>query len=58
MSSASILHLHSYFLFPFSIDKKIVSERHPAIWSGVRHWIDHLDEWIGEHHSPDSLAIV
>jgi hypothetical protein len=34
MSSANILHLHSYFLFPFSIDKKIVSERHPAIWSG------------------------
>jgi hypothetical protein len=58
MSSASILHLHSYFLFPFSIDRKIVSERHPAIWSGVRHWIDGLDEWIGAHHLPGSSAVV
>ncbi len=58
MSDARILHLHSYFLFPFSIDKKIVSEWHPAIWSGVRHWIDGLDEWIGAHHSPGSSAIV
>lgn len=58
MSSARILHLHSYFLFPFSIDKRIVSEQHPAIWSEVRHWIDGLDEWIGAHHSPGSSTIV
>jgi hypothetical protein len=58
MSSVGILHLHTYFLFPFSIDKKAVSDRHPAIWSGVRHWIDGLDEWIGAHHSPGSSNMV
>jgi hypothetical protein len=54
MVRVGILHLHKYFRFRFSIDKKVVSDRHPAIWSGVRHWIDGLDEWIGAHHSPGS----
>lgn len=45
-------HLHTYFLFPFSIDKEAVLEAHPAMWRKGRQWIDGLDDWIEEHKAP------
>jgi hypothetical protein len=45
-----LLHQHTYFFFPFSIDKPTVVENHKDLWSGYSHWIDGLDEWIGAHH--------
>jgi hypothetical protein len=46
MTDANLLHLHTYFIFPFSIDKHTVLQNHPEIWSDPPHWIDGLDRWI------------
>jgi hypothetical protein len=50
--SASAQHLHTYFFFPFSIDKEGVRETHGHIWKDDARWIDGLDEWIGGHKPP------
>jgi hypothetical protein len=49
---ASAQHLHTYFFFPFSIDKEGVRETHGHIWKDDSRWIDGLDEWIGGHQAP------
>ena len=41
-----IRHLHTYFLFPFSVDKEAVLEDHPGFWPNRRTWFDGLDYWI------------
>jgi len=46
---AQALHLHSYFLFPFSVDKEAVIQDHQRVWGEKEHWIDGLDEWIADH---------
>lgn len=38
-------HLHTYFIFPFSIDKQAVAQDHSAIWAKHVHWINGLEEW-------------
>jgi hypothetical protein len=48
----AVLHLHTYFLFPFSIDKEAVLEAHPKVWAGRSHWIDGLDKWIASYAAP------
>ncbi len=58
ISKPDILHLHTYFLFPFSIDKQTVLEHHPGPWSNKEHWIDGLDRWIADHHRADSGTVV
>lgn len=46
-------HLHTYFLFPFSIDKQAVSEDHQSIWAKHLHWIDGVEEWFrGKPYEP------
>ncbi|MBI4167214.1 MAG: hypothetical protein HY508_15925 [Acidobacteria bacterium] len=53
-----ILHLHTYILFPFSIDKQAVLEVHAEIWERHPHWIEGLDEWMTAHGSrPDAPVI-
>jgi len=54
---AEILYLHTYFLFPFSIDKQTVLENHPAPWANNEHWIDGLDGWIASHQGVSSSAV-
>jgi hypothetical protein len=49
---ASAQHLHTYFFFPFSIDKEGVRETHGHIWKDNARWIDGLDEWIASHQAP------
>jgi hypothetical protein len=44
--------LHTFFLFPFSIDREAVVEDHHRIWNTHRTWIDGLDEWIAAHRGP------
>ncbi|MCS7024650.1 MAG: CorA family divalent cation transporter [Bryobacteraceae bacterium] len=44
-----LLHLHTYFLFPFSIDKQAVLRNHAFVWAGKQYWIDGLDDWIAVH---------
>ncbi len=39
-------HLHTYFLFPFSIDKEAVVEDHPQFWMDGRSWLEGLDGWL------------
>jgi hypothetical protein len=47
--TASIAHLHTYFFFPYSIDKQAVLGDHKDIWGKRAHWIDGLDDWIAAH---------
>jgi hypothetical protein len=47
-----VQHLHTYFLFPFSIDREAVLQAHPAVWRKGAQWIDGLDEWIASHPAP------
>ena len=50
-------HLHTYFLFPFSVDKEAVVEDHAFIWSQGRKWFDGIDEWVTQHHGKESPVI-
>lgn len=43
-----VSHLHTFLLFPFSIDRDVVQHEHANHWVG-RRWIDGLDEWIRSH---------
>lgn len=52
-----IQHLHTYFLFPFAVDRSEVLLHHGAVWHG-RYWIDGLDDWINAHHITDSPIIT
>ena len=52
-----ILHLHTYFLFPFSIDKQAVLEDHADLWAKHRHWMDGLDRWVATPPSGDSSPV-
>ncbi len=53
-----LLHLHTYFFFPFSIDKKVVFEQHPEVWSKYQHWIEGLDEWIAVHRATAKSPVL
>jgi hypothetical protein len=55
--ATGLAHLHTYFLFPFSIDKQAVIEDHQEIWD-KRRWIDGLDEWIAAHRLRDRPAVA
>lgn len=43
------LHLHTYFLFPFSVDKDLVMNDHCKIWENREQWVDGVDQWIDAH---------
>jgi hypothetical protein len=45
----TVSHLHTYFLFPFAVDKEKVLADHPEPWINTRHWTDGLDRWIAAH---------
>lgn len=40
-----VSHLHTYFFFPFSIDRDVVMDSHSHLWQG-RPWVEGLDAWI------------
>jgi hypothetical protein len=42
-------HLHTYFLFPFAVDKEAVMQDHQRVWSRQALWTAGLDEWINDH---------
>jgi hypothetical protein len=50
--SVQVQKLHTYFLFPFSIDQEGVREEHGDVFPEERRWIDCLDDWITQHPSP------
>ena len=45
-SPARVSHLHTFFLFPFSIDRQIVRDEQPEFWSDGDDWIDGVDGWL------------
>lgn len=48
-----VQHLHTYFLFPFAIDREtVLHQAHAAVWRKGAQWIDGLDEWIASHPAP------
>ncbi len=53
-----ILHLHTYFFFPFSIDKQAVLEIHGDIWSRHPHWVEGLDDWMAAHGSRPGAPVI
>jgi hypothetical protein len=58
-TQVGVLHLHTYFLFPFSIDRAAVRENHSTAWAGKKYWIDGLDDWLAaEHQSNASCPVV
>src|SRR5688572_25390732 len=54
----NVLHLHTYFLFPFVIDKEVAYEAHPEYWAENQRWIDGLDAWIEGHGSSEKHSVV
>ena len=58
LMAAGILHLHTYFLFPFSIDKQALLETHGDVWAQRQHWIDGLDEWFAAHETPGLSGVL
>jgi hypothetical protein len=45
-SEAKLLHLHTYFMFPFAIDKAAVMRANPGLWPSGSEWLTCLDSWI------------
>ncbi|MDZ7637820.1 MAG: hypothetical protein U5J83_06160 [Bryobacterales bacterium] len=41
-----VSHLHTFFLFPFAIDRQIVREEQPEFWKDQADWIDGVDGWL------------
>src|SRR5687768_212065 len=41
-----LLHLHSYFMFPFAINKAAVLDANGKFWPAGSEWLTGLDEWI------------
>ena len=56
-TQVGVLHLHTYFFFPFSIDKPFVADNHPESWKDKTSWIDGVDDWILAHHRADSAIV-
>ncbi|MBL8216070.1 MAG: hypothetical protein JNK87_35440 [Bryobacterales bacterium] len=56
-TQVGVLHLHTYFFFPFSIDKPFVAGNHPESWKNKTSWIDGVDDWILAHHRNDSAIV-
>lgn len=52
-SEPEVVHLHTYFLFPVSIDRVAVMEEHPEIWRESQHWFEKLDLWVTGHVVPE-----
>jgi hypothetical protein len=55
---ADVLHLHTYFLFPLSIDQHAVMDEHPEIWKGPQHWFERLDSWVTKHVVPEHQQVA
>jgi hypothetical protein len=52
-----ILHLHTHFLFPFSIDKEKVLGARKTLGAKGRRWIDCLDDWLAVRSEARTFTI-
>jgi hypothetical protein len=55
---ASLLHLHTYFLFPFSINREIVVKEHDEQWKKHQYWMAGLDACVASYQSPEHSPII
>ncbi|HEY1950832.1 MAG TPA: CorA family divalent cation transporter [Bryobacteraceae bacterium] len=55
---ANVEQLHTYFLFPFSIDQDAVMEDHAKIWTQRQHWFGNLDTWVTQHVACEYEAVA
>ena len=51
-------HLHTYFLFPFSIDTETLKSNNPDLWTNNKRWIESLDAWMGKRVTEDASSLV
>lgn len=56
--AAQAQHLHTYLLFPFSVDKEGVMADKPDAWEKYEHWFDGVDEWIQKPAKPDDSSVL
>jgi hypothetical protein len=56
--AASLLHLHTYFFFPFAIDREVVSKGHVEEWEKQRYWISGLDQCIAAYSKPERCGTI
>ena len=50
-------HLHSYFLFPFSINKEVASQEHSVEWGDRKFWLHGLDACVAATPPSDRAAV-
>jgi hypothetical protein len=50
-------HLHTYFFFPFTINKEIASKEHAREWQGQKYWIHGLDACVLAHAACGSPVV-
>jgi hypothetical protein len=55
--TTQLLNLHTYFLFPFAIDKAAVMSANQQFWSGGSDWLAGLDGWIASATSERRPAL-
>lgn len=53
-----VQHLHSYFLFPFSINKEAASLGHTVEWGEQKFWLHGLDACVAATPSSDRAPVV
>lgn len=58
MTTPKVLQFHTYFLFPFVIDKEVAYDHHPQYWAENLQWMDGLDAWIAGHGEDDTHSVV
>ncbi len=52
-AAPGVQSLHTYFLFPFSVDKEFVTAQHKGIFGKQERWFDCFDEWVANtSHCP------
>jgi hypothetical protein len=56
--AASLLHLHTYFYFPFTIDREVVSKGHVEEWEKQPYWISGLDQCIAAYSKPERCGPI
>ena len=53
----SLLHLHTYFFFPFAIERETVSKGRVE-WQKQRYWINGLDQCIAAQSQPERCGVI
>ena len=56
MDNVRIAHLHTYFLFPFSVNSDRMVQRNPDAWRRAAHWLDAFETWMATCPAESALA--